>query len=698
MASYVSLFNETTGDFDTINIGSANINSANINTATVINATITNENVTNSIIGFLSILDKLLLPDGTNLNPSLAFSSDTELGFYRSALGEITFVYNGLPIFRLNTSQTTLFNNLFAPNRVILDEFTGTAATPTLQFFDIGLGIFRSNLGVLSISSQGFQIVDIDDLKLKVNGAIEANSATIGTLSIGTLNVNNLSVTGTSSFGNTITCSTINSSSAITATGGFISRLGTALISSYGFSGLPTTYIYATAFPSIDIQVGGSGCMEFIPTQISVFKNLSCGTNSITCGPISSGQITSSSSITANGGFIARLGNSVTSSYGFNSLGNSFIYATANPSIVIQVGGVANIDTGNGYVTIYQPVNVLNQSITCASLNGTGASTINTLTCTSSFLNTMVCTSGSITNVTCTTANITNLTSTTSNVTNLTCTSGTISNITSTTITNSGTMSSGNTTINGTLQVTGKCRMAVTSPNLNSTNDMDVYGVLGMSLANANTFYGINAYFSGGWRPIRNGFSAAYGLSGSGGINITQSATSNTADALITMNNMMSIATNADVQFYGNVDCPSLTLSAQPLLVREMTAIQTIPNNTNTTITTWNNVVTSIGTGINYAAGIFTIVNAGTYLVSYQVSFVANGTGGRESWIVHTSRNYGGVCSNPPAARRMLLANSAVIRCAASDIIALNVYQNSGANLNVDPSTDSCTFTIEKLN
>lgn len=697
--SYVSLYNETTGDFDTINIGIANINNATIDTVTATNATITTENVENSTINFLEIGNKLSLPDGTNLNPSLTFINDSELGFYRSALGEITFVYNGIPIFRLNTSQTTLFNNLFAPNRIILDEFTGSAASPTLQFFDIGLGIFRSNLGVLSISSQGFQIIDIDDLKLKVNGAIEANSATIGTLSIGGLNVNNLTVTGTSSFGNTITCTAINSSSTITASssiignGGFISRLGSGLLSSYGFAGLPTTYIYATVFPSIDIQVGGSGCMEFIPTQISVFKNLVCGTNSISCG-----QITSTSSVTANGGVISRLGNNITSSYGFSGLANTFIYGTANPNIVVQVAGTANIDTGVGYVNITQPLNVINQSITCASINGTSSSTINLLTCTTANLTNMNCTTSSITNLTCTTANITNLTCTTSNTTNLVCTSGTVSNLTSTTITNSGTMSSGNTTINGTLRTTSSCRIATNSPNLNSTNNLDVYGFNGMSTATHNTFYGVNAYFSGGWRPITNGYSCIFKLDLSGSIYIVQSATSNTADALMSnFNNSAIFSPNNDVQFFGNLNTPSLSLSAQPMLVREMTTTQTITTGLNTTITSWTNVIVNQGTGISYSAGVFTFTTAGTYSISYQVQFDPNVTGVRESWVLHTARTYAGVTTNA-SSRRSLLSGSCVIKCAASDSVQLEVYQNSGGNLNVDPTADRCTFTILRLN
>ena len=64
----------------------------------------------------------------------------------------------------------------------------------------------------------------------------------------------------------------------------------------------------------------------------------------------------------------------------------------------------------------------------------------------------------------------------------------------------------------GTLTCSSAARINVVGPNTNSTNSLDVYGLLGMSIANSNTFYGINAYYSGGWRPIRNGYSCYYKL------------------------------------------------------------------------------------------------------------------------------------------------------------------------------------------
>jgi len=208
--------------------------------------------------------------------------------------------------------------------------------------------------------------------------------------------------------------------------------------------------------------------------------------------------------------------------------------------------------------------------------------------------------------------------------------------LTSTSINNSGTLSSGTTTITGTLTCSSAARVNVVGPNTNSTNSLDVYGLLGMSIANANTFYGINCYYSGGWRPIRNGYSCYYKLGGSGGISIGQTTSSGTADSLVTMDPMLDIYTNGAIVVYGFISSPACYLSAQPMMSREMTTTQSITNNSATTITSWTNAIVNQGSGIAYSGGIFTLT-AGTYSFSYQIKFASNATGRRESWIDHTT-------------------------------------------------------------
>ncbi len=782
MTNYVSLFNETTGDFDSVNIISANITSATIDTATVSNAIIINENVTNSIIQYLNIGNKLSLPDGTYTNPSLTFTNENQLGFYRSNNGEITFVCNNLPIFRINTNGTYVFSNLYSDYKLILSDLSADQDLPTITFFDVGLGIFRSNPNTISFVSESYKIIDIDSLSLSVHGLLNADNCNIsGTSTLNILNatgsstLNTLNVTGTSSFTSTITChdiigedincqditsqdihceniysqdidtgtySIISSNFAVTPSsytdpitlytsptiptlptpGGavfgnkyyisktlVISRIkynyalyggGTVgvwddfqnLLYSYTFTGSepitgafrykdvpilvkPSNFVVAaiTAAPNYLFPAGGFGGCTINSSLITSCSFVADGPTTVLIYPASTSLANNTAGVL--------VGCDVSSEPLLNATG--LFMPTGNLTCATINNGTNSLTTG---------------AINCTSITNTGtlsstsSATIGSLTTTSlqnngTFSNTSSATMGSLS-----TTSINN--------------SGTFSNtsaatmgaLTSTSINNSGTLSSGTTSITGTLTCSSAARVNVVGPNTNSTNSLDVYGLLGMSLANANTFYGINAYYSGGWRPIRNGYSCYYKLDGGGGgISIQQTNSSGTADSLVTMNPMLDILTNGAIVVYGFIASPACYLSAQPMMSREMTTTQSITNNSATTITSWTNAIVNQGSGIAYSGGIFTLT-AGTYSLSYQIKFDSNATGRRESWIVHTTsgRLYAGVTTNATSAR-MLLSGSCTIKCATNDQIVLNVYQDSGGSLNVDPATDSCTFTVLRL-
>ena len=88
MSSYVSLFNETTGDFDQLTVSELDVDTITINNATVNNATITNatiatENVNNSTIHNLTVGNAIYFPDGTAPLPSISFQNDHSMGGFR---------------------------------------------------------------------------------------------------------------------------------------------------------------------------------------------------------------------------------------------------------------------------------------------------------------------------------------------------------------------------------------------------------------------------------------------------------------------------------------------------------------------------------------------------------------------------------------------------------------------------------------
>ena len=757
MSNYISLYNETNGEFNNLVVDdlevtnlvveNIDVKNATVQNATIQNATIINENVTNAIITDEKVIDSKI-------------------------------------------------DNLVVNNNILLNSTNVSGSPPTLNFFDIDLGIFRSNPNVLSIISDGYQIVDIDSLSLKVNGLIEAVNANIsGTLSIGNLNTNNLNVSGTSSFADTITCKSINAgtnsltcgnllcseiaddfktiyTSGITiktpidpilsysnnnpiintnnftygnkyfsSTNIWLTRIGllTSLfigqpvivnvwdsLNTVVFQSVITITDYTTGsytyirVPRIFFGVGQSFTVGFF--TVSIFTGSTAATfdtnyfsnviavQSTTNPP----NIVFPNSILLNPGTIGNSimiqveNNNVPCTINSNGLINSTFINNANTFINTGSATIGSLTTTTSNMVNINCTNATISNLTCVSSTTTNATTTNllctsatttNLLCTSATTTNIICTSSTTTNLLCTNATTTNLICTSSTTTSLNCTNATVSNLTSTTITNSGTLSSGNTTINGTLQTSQAARFSVGSPNTNSTNAVDVYGLLGMSIANSNTFYGINAYYSGGFRPIRNGYSAVYRLDGGGGgISILQTTTTNTADSLITnMNAMIYIFTNGNTQFFGSVIAPSCYLSTQPMLVRSCTTSQTITNNLDTTFTQWNTQVLTQGSGIIYSGGIYTLSNAGTYFFCYEIRWDSNATGVRESYIVHTSRNYAGVC-NQATSRRMLMSGSCTIKCAANDTVALNVYQNSGGNLTIQPSgLDGVNFTVLRL-
>jgi len=681
MASYVSLFNETIGDFDSVNINNANIINANIDNAAVINATITNENVQNSSIHLLTIGGQIKLPDGTVVNPSLTFTNETDLGFYRSGSGEITFVNNGLPLFKISPTQSIIYSDLISDYQFILNDLSANALLPTLNFFDIGLGIYRSNPDVLSISSEGFQIVDINSLSLKVNGLIEANSANItGAVTIGSLNIGSLNVTGTSSFGSTMTCS-----GSVNGNAGFLARLGTTLSHSYGFATLSDTFIYATAFPSIMVQVLSSSCMEFKPTIINIFKNLNCSTNTITCGAINPTSVNtgaiSCSSINNSGTFSntssATIGSLTTTSISCSSINNSGTFSNTSSATI----GSLTTTSINNSGTFSSTSSATIGSLTSSSISNTGT-----------FSSTSSATIGSLT-----TTSINN-SGTFSNTS-----SATMGALTTTSINCSGTLAAGTTKISGTLQTTGTCYLSVGTPNTNSTNNCDVYGTLGMSLANSNTFYAINTYYSGGWRPIRNGYSSIYRLDGSGGgLSIGQTAFSNTADSLVTMNDMMRIALTGDTQIFGNFNAPSCYLTAQPMLMRDYGGTpQTIPTGSAQTMNGFSSVIINQGATVTYSGGIFTVPLAGTYYFECRLRWVGNSTGIREIYLINATTGVtfgGGTVNCSGNSRRVLVHATGVVKCSAGDQFAANIYQNSGGDLDIqDTGSDRISMTVLRL-
>lgn len=129
------------------------------------------------------------------------------------------------------------------------------------------------------------------------------------------------------------------------------------------------------------------------------------------------------------------------------------------------------------------------------------------------------------------------------------------------------------------------------------------------------------------------------------------------------------------------------------------TAYQSIPNNTDTIITynSENFDTDSFHSTVTNTSRI-TVPLAGKYLLTVSVGFAANGTGYRFATIKKNGTAFAplDIRTSPSAVYDVQLNNSVTVNAAANDYFELQVFQNSGGNLNAG-STASLPFTCTYL-
>jgi hypothetical protein len=129
------------------------------------------------------------------------------------------------------------------------------------------------------------------------------------------------------------------------------------------------------------------------------------------------------------------------------------------------------------------------------------------------------------------------------------------------------------------------------------------------------------------------------------------------------------------------------------------TAYQSIPNNTDTIITynSENFDTDSFHSTVTNTSRI-TVPLAGKYLLTVSIGFAANGTGYRFATIKKNGTAFAplDIRTSPSAVYDVQLNNSVTVNAAANDYFELQVFQNSGGNLNAG-STASLPFTCTYL-
>lgn len=103
------------------------------------------------VVGTGQFSTKVQVGDGSVGSPSVTFSSDTDLGIYRSGSDTMRFAANSTNIFEVGTSGTFVRSGSFFVG-------DGSAGSPVITFADdTDTGIFRQGSGIVSISSDNFE-------------------------------------------------------------------------------------------------------------------------------------------------------------------------------------------------------------------------------------------------------------------------------------------------------------------------------------------------------------------------------------------------------------------------------------------------------------------------------------------------------------------------------------------------------------
>lgn len=238
-----------------------------------------------------------------------------------------------------------------------------------------------------------------------------------------------------------------------------------------------------------------------------------------------------------------------------------------------------------------------------------------------------------------------------------------------------------NKTTTNSLKVNGLSNtIGSAAPNTNTTNGLDVYSGLGMSLAFQNTYYGYNVYFDSGtssFRSISNGVSAIIKLSTSGNIQFLCTSVSAPSP-----NSVVSFTQPFEMSPNGILKIPSQVKPTQSYLELKNNVGQSIPNSLSSPAV-YNSQTVVSGTGISYNAGVFTINQNGIYSICWDCLWVPQINGYRKTFLLYNGVEYGDTTNNPEqAGGSCSLSSSCQIKLNSSDTFQIYLFQSSGGPLN----------------
>lgn len=115
-------------------------------------------------------------------------------------------------------------------------------------------------------------------------------------------------------------------------------------------------------------------------------------------------------------------------------------------------------------------------------------------------------------------------------------------------------------------------------------------------------------------------------------------------------------------------------------------------------IASFNSIVQDTHGIFNLSTGVATVPISGTYLCTFQVSFVANSTGARVARLLRNGNMEAEGNIYLSWSDRPVMIGTALLKCNAGDTLNLQAYQTSGGNLNYDTTLNNSTnFNIVRV-
>jgi hypothetical protein len=339
---------------------------------------VTNSGITLSVGSDLTVAGELFLSDGTAAAPSLAFTSDTNTGLYRSAADQLAITVNGTQVARFEGTQNVFTQNLVTAKEV--QSGPGTAITPAYTFSaDNNTGIYSAAADQLGISCNGANVATFAatgltlaaGADLTVAAEILAANGAAATPSITFTSDPNTGIYNAAADQLGVACNganvatfaatglTLAAGADLTMAAEILASNGAAATPSITFASDPNTGLYRIAADTLGVAANGAEAIRVDAAGLTV-----------------TGAILSTGDIVSGGEMYAGNGSAAAPSLGFTLDPNTGLYNVAADTLGVAANGAEVARFGTTGLTLAAAMDLTVPGETFHSLGTAGAPSI----------------------------------------------------------------------------------------------------------------------------------------------------------------------------------------------------------------------------------------------------------------------------------------------------------------------------------